>query len=294
MMTAKSRFTLPLSAAVRCALAAAALLAPAAARGDETGIDMSLTPAADQAAAAGPYRAADMRLVNHGSDALREVSLRWTEGGPTFVWPVALGPGAELTKRVFLLAGAPLQTYRATFKGAPPPPPGRATISWPIDTVARDALVSPSAYASHEREGPTWSAQMRLNVMLGAAIAALAAATTLFLPPRVLRTGVLLGVISLAAAAAAVALGGTEVVVEDVVAFDAGQTPGQADGERCLHVVAVRRTTRWSHPDARLEPIYKDTSQMDGETMTIDPRHGASVVISPGELRLFRATARGL
>lgn len=289
-MILESTFSPSVTRAARRAIVVAGVLAlAAAALADEAGIEITLKAAPDQTGSMGPYRQADLKLVSHGDQVLREISLRWTEGGPTFVWPVALGPGAQLTKRVFLPVGAPLQTYRATFKGDPPAPPGRATISWPIEMVARDALINPSAYESVERPGAKWSAPLRLNVMLGAAVTALAAAATLFCRPHVLRTCALLGIIALTAGAGALTLANTDVVIEDVITVD----DGRANAARYLYVVAVRRTTRWTHPDARLAPVYKDASQMDGETMTIDPRHGAEAVISPGELRLFHAAARG-
>ena len=318
-------------ASCACILAVAVACAPAGpARAQRPGIEMTFEVCADQTGAVGPYRAGDLTLTNHGKEVLREVRLRWTEGGPTIVCPVVLAPGAQQKVRVFLPAAAPLQTYRATFRGDGPFPPAEATISWSIEHAAREAWVSSSAYEPYDMSQPTWSGQVRMNVMLGTAIAALAAAGTLFLRRRVVRMCALLAVAAIASAGGALALAGTDLVVDDVFALNPAQparqtvrtcallavaatasaggalapagtdlvvddvfaldAPPPGGPRRNLHVVAVRRTTRWSPPDVRLVPVYKDESQMYNEAMILHPHHGASVVISPGQLRLFRTT----
>ena len=278
----------------RCLLAVAAVLVPAGpAWSAEPGIEMKLEASADQAGAVPPYRAAELTLTNRSTEMLREVRLQWTEGGPTVICPVALAPDAEQIMRVFLPAGAPLQTYRATFRGDPLLGPAEVTIPWPIEHAAREAWVSPSAYEPYGQSLPAWSGQVRLNVMLGTAIVALAAAATLFLQARAIRTWVILAVVAAATGAGALMLAGTDVLVEVVIALDKAQPGIEASPGRNLHVVATRRTVRWSHPDASLAPVYRDESQMSDEMMTLHPRHGAVVVVAPGQLRLFRATPGG-
>ena len=253
------------------------------------GIQMKLEVSADPSGAVWPYGAADLALANRSAAVLREVRLRWTEGGPTVICPVALAPDAEQVVRVYLPAGAPLQTYAATFRGDPLLEPATVTMSWPIERVAREAWVSASAFEPYDRSPPTWSGPVRLNVMLGAVLAALAAAATLFLPSQRMRTSVLLAVAATATAAAASTLAQTDVLVEDVIPLESPQPGIAASPGRNLHVVAARRTLRWTHPDARVAPVYRDESELAEETMTLDPRRGASVVIAPGQLRLFRA-----
>ena len=125
--------------------------------------------------------------------------------------------------------------------------------------------------------------------MLGAAIVALGAAATLFLRRRAIRLAALGGVIALASGMSLLMLTGREVLVETGPLAD-GSAGAEASGERYLYVVSARRTSRWTHPDEKLAPVYKDESHMDAETMTLHPHHGASVEITPGEVRLFRAT----
>ena len=278
----------PLAVAAVCVL-----LGAARASGQE--IEMTIVPADDQTTVLGPCRPADLTLTNRSKDVLREVRLRWAEGGPTVICPVALASGASQEIRVFLPAGSPLQTYHVTFQGDPSLSAAEVTIRWPIEQAARAGWLSPSAYEPYDQPLPSWSDQVRLNVMLGAGVLALAAAAVLFLQPTPVRTCAMLLLVAAGTGAGAIMLANTDVLVEDVVALDVDTPqPGMKPWPgRNLYVVASRRTVQWSHPDAHLAPVYKDESQMYDEAMTLDPRSGASVAISPGQLHLFRATARG-
>ena len=55
-----------------------------------------------------------------------------------------------------------------------------------------------------------------------------------------------------------------------------------------LYVVAARRTSRWTHPDARLAPIYYNRLDMPEDTMVVHADRGISVRLRPGMVRLFR------
>ena len=281
---------------LRCVLAVVAvcvLAGAARARGGK--IEMTIKPADDKGTVPGPYRLADLTLTNRSKEVLSEVRLRWSEGGPTIIVPVVLAPGAEeKDKRVFLPAGSPLQTYRATFQGDPSLRPTDVTIRWPIERAARADWLSPSAYEPYDRPLPTWSDKVRLNVMLGAGVLALAAAAALFLQPTHARTCAMLLLIAAGTGAGAIMLARTDVLVEDVIDLNTDTPhPGIKPWPgRNLYVVATRRTVQWSHRDVHLAPVYKTASQMGEETMTLDPRRGAAVTIEPGRLRLFRATPR--
>lgn len=278
---------------------ATALAETAPANAIEPGVDISLSASSDQSDAAGPYRVAELTVTNNSSEVLREIHLRWTEGGPTLVLPVALARGTPQTMRVWLPAGSQLQTYRATFPDHGGLGPVEATLSWPIEQVTHDALISPATYAEHLGPPPAWPGAMRRNILLGAAIAALAAAATLFLRKGAARIGVLLAVLAAASTAGALMLRDRGVLVENVIAIEdeptrtdaspQDQSPSQS--QKYLYIVSCRRTTRWSHGDANIAPVYRDDSQLYGETMTRHPRRGVSVVITPGELRLFRSAS---
>ena len=167
--------------------------------------------------------------------------------------------------------------------------PGEATITWPIEQVTRDELIAPTDYARYGRSQPRWSAPLRRNIMLAAALGAIAAAATLFLRRRAIRLAAVLGVIVVTSGVGAWVLAGQDVLVEGGPITEA-PVGAAASGERFLYVVSARRTCRWTHPDAKLAPVYEDDSHMEAETMTLHPHHGAAVEIAPGQARLFRAT----
>jgi len=283
-------------------LAVTALLAASApARADAPKIDIALTPATDAFEATGPYRETDMTVTNNSSDVLREIHLRWTEGGPTLVLSIALAGETSQTMRLWLPAGSQLQTYRATFPRRAELAPAEATLSWPVEQVTRDVLISPAAYAEHLSSPSPWPQAMRRNMILAAVMTALAAAATLFLRNATARIGALLVVLALASAGGVAMFDEKDVLTESVIAIEddspqsdaATRNAGQSEStsKKYLYIVSSRRTMRWSHDDANIAPIYRDDSQLYGETMTRHPHQGASVVITPGELRLFKSTS---
>jgi len=293
-MTARGRGASRVVSVSWMALAVVATLAGTApANAAEPGLDVSLNASSDQSGATGPYRAAELTVTNNSTEVLREIRLRWTEGGPTLILPVALPRGTPQTVRVWLPAGSQVQTYRITFAGHGESGSAEATLRWPVEQITRDVLISPETCAEHVGPPPAWSGAMRRNAMLGAALTALAATATLFLRKGTARMGALLAVLVVASGVGAGVLHDSDALIVNVIALEDDSAHADASHlkQKYLYIVSSRRTTRWTHDDAHLAPVYRDDSQLYGETMTRHPHQGASVVITPGELRLFRSAS---
>ena len=255
-------------------------------------ISASLKPSAIQSQVAFPYRSAELAVRNPGNRMITAVCLRWRHGGPEIVVPTAVAPGSRQVLKVNLPAASPLQAYRVQLRGDDSSAESvlgelDLTITWPVEDVADRAFVDPGAYRPYLDAFPGWRESLRRNVFLGAVLACLAVAATLFVRPPAIRLIALAAVILAAATASAWAFTNADPGVELVEAQPPLPVREASEGDRLL-VVACRRTVDWTHPNPRLAPVYYSREEMAEDTMVVDARNGVSVRLHPGRIRLFR------
>ena len=263
----------------------------------DTAASLAPTPARD--ARVWPYRAAQLSVTNQSGRIARAVSLRWVGGGPTMIYPATIPPKSGQTILVSLPAVAAEQWYHVRLLAEDRADAERlaeseAAITWPPQSATTDddddrgqAFIDPDACDEYAFDVPQWPARARANVLIAAAIAAMAMAAVLFVRHRGARM-VLLVVVAVAAAAVIykAVLPRNTIVVRTL---GGAELPIYAAApEDSLHVVAVRRTTRWTHPDARLAPVYYSKRHMAEDTTIVHADRGISASLRPGDVRLFR------
>jgi len=259
----------------------------------------SLAPAPARDARVWPYRAAELSVTNQSGRIARAVSLRWVGGGPTMIYPATIPPKSGRTILVCLPAVAAEQWYRACLlaedrAGAERLAESEAAVTWPPRSARNDAddefgqaFIDPEACEHYAFDMPQWPARTRANVLIAAAIAAMAMAAVLFVHHRGARMALLV-VVAVAAAAVIykAVLPRNTIVVRTLEGTELPMYAATPDDS--LYVVAVRRTTRWTHPDARLAPIYYSKRHMAEDTTIVHADRGISASLRPGDVRLFR------
>ena len=263
------------------------------------GTAASLAPAPARDARVWPYRAAELSVSNQSGRIARAVSLRWVGGGPTMIYPATIPPQSGRTILVSLPAVAAEQWYHVRLLAEDRADAERlaeseAAVTWPPQSATTDAdnefgqaFIDPDACDEYAFDVPHWPARARANVLIAAAIAAMAMAAVLFVRHRGARM-VLLVVVAVAAAAVIykAVLPHNTIVVRTLGGAELPIYAATPDDS--LYVVAVRRTTRWAHPDARLAPIYYSKRHMAEDTTVVHADRGISASLRPGDVRLFR------
>ena len=284
---------------VKAAAALLILLSGAAAAADAA---VSLAPAQSRRddERVWPYRAAELTVKNESDRIVRAVALRWVGGGPTMIYPATIPPQSGQTIPVSLPAVAVEQWYDVRLLAEDSPDADvvaefEAPITWPlrppeppVDDDFDRAFIDPYACEQYAFDVPQWSNRARANVLIAAALAALAMAATLFVRRRAVRLVLLAATIAAATAAIHEAVLPRDVVVQRVLSQGSDLPIYAAGPGDSLYVVAARRTSHWTHPDARLAPIYYNRLDMAEDTMVVHADRGISVPLRPGLVRLFR------
>jgi hypothetical protein len=269
----------------------AAVFAAPTASASEVGF--SLAPAAVQGA--GPYRDLRLSVRNHSTQPVRAVSVRMGEGGPAYLFPLAIPPEANSSLTVPLPVFVPEQTYvvRALAgEEADSPVLSAATVatSWPAERVSPIDFIDPQLYARHEGRASRWPEGFLRELFLasGAVCAALLGVVLLRSPGR--RLSVVLA-IAAASAAGILIWADRETPVAQYTVAASPRRDANGPGEATL-VVSCLRTTEWRHPSALLIPIYRSPRQMLEDDAVAEGREGMSLTIHSGEMRIFRVPNR--
>ena len=247
-----------------------------------------------------PYRAAELTVKNRSDRIVRAVAVRWVGGGPTMIYPATIPPQSGQAIQVSLPAVAVEQWYDVRLLADDSPDADvvaefEAPITWPLRPLAPNeehnlgqAFIDPYACEQYAFDVPQWSNRARANVLFAAALAALAMPATLFAQRRAVRLVLLAAAIAAATAAIHKAVLPRDVMVQRVLSQGSDLPIYAAGPGDSLYVVAARRTSRWTHPDARLAPIYYNRLDMPEDTMVVHADRGISVRLRPGMVRLFR------
>jgi len=260
-------------------------------------VDLRLSPA--DTGSPGPYRSAILSVANPSAQSVRAVSIRMVEGGPAFLFPLAVPPEANATLAVELPVFTPEQGYgvRALAnEDARAQALATATIAttWPPDRISPVDLIDSDAYVRNEGKAASWPAGFLRELFIAAAVVCIAMASACFLRRPRWRLAVVAAIAVGAAMGTVAWVGrGTEVTHYTVEAPPASEADpsislGASRPAEALLIVSCLRTTKWRHPSGRLVPIYRDGRQMSQDDAVIDPRHGTSLTLHAGEIRVFR------
>jgi len=261
------------------------------------GLDVSLKPTGLWDQSREPYPSAELTIDNSDGAVGRVIgaaSIRCADGGPTFLYPLALAPRTSRTLRIYLPAISLRQEVDVRLLAAESPQAEvlatrRLAVTWPEELLARSmpSLVDPGAYQAWQRQRslPAWSAGLKQAAFLACVVAAIAAASTLMIGRGPLRLAAMVVVAGAAAAAMAGVLGGTDtLVVNDFSPEAAADTRPAA--QRMVAATCLR-TTEW-RGEEDFVPIYESADKMADETMLVRPGEGITVLIRPEAVRLFR------
>ena len=241
-----------------------------------------LEPAGDTGP--GPYGAARLTVSNASETVVRGLAIRWRRGGPSFVHPVAVAPGAEASITVALPAMSVQQVFdvsaladagdpRSTLSTA------AAEIEWDPQHVRPEAFLNAEAYESWLDAPPVWPEVLRKALIGAAALFCIAVTASLFIRRAAVRVGVVVALAVAATVAACVVLPRQPVLIERNVSDDDG---------RPLVILTTHRTTDWQTPATDLIPLYYSKGQMRDDTMVVRAAAQMSLTIRPGQVRLFR------
>ena len=177
------------------------LLAPAAGAGQ---VAVALQAAEAGATEATPYRQASLTVTNGLDETISAVSLRADDGGPTLLLPLTAPPGGRGRRNVALPATSPEQTYTVrlldrydTGGGGPTASvlaETQAPISWPVERVAAERILSRQAFAAFQADRPTWPTTFRQQVLIALAGMTVLTGFVLAIPGRRWRVALVLGV----------------------------------------------------------------------------------------------------
>lgn len=241
---------------------------------------VTLTPAPDEPRSPLPYQMARLSVTNRGEAVVGAVSVQDVRGGLTVLRPATIAPGATETIVVPLLAFSTQQTFRVQLLAGPEPGArvlfeARPLVAWPGEIVEATlaALLDAPAYDHLAGQSPLWPADVRLNILGLAALAALLLVATMFIHRPALRLGALFLLIAAATLAAALALRAQELLVV------------RDSGPRLA--VSARRTIDWSEHYETLVPLYAVKSQLTSDTAILGPGYTLRTTIRPDSPRLF-------
>lgn len=230
-----------------------------------------------------PYRDATLTVRNPTSLPIRAVRLRSREGGPAMQFPLAIAPGGEASRKIFLPTLSAVQKYDIAlltedeFRALPRATVG-AEIHWPIDFLTREEFLSPDLWREHHAAPSSWNDAVLSWAFLAGIWIALACSAVLLLRRPGRRAVAWLAALCLSWTAAAGwwYFAGREVLLTK--AF-----PGGA-------LVQARRTGEYTLPGVswRCAPIYAHADSIREETLIVHPRQGLFLTLSAGEKRLFR------
>lgn len=275
-----------------CILAGALLLTTAAA-GE---VQVSLAPA-EGPADAGGYAPAVLRVADDGAElpgVVNAAAVRWAEGGPTHLVPLAVAPGATQEARLSLPVARARQEFdvrllRADGADAEELLTRRVAVRWPAEAVrAAPPIVDASAYRDAPRRA--WPARRKLTLLALAVVAAAGMAATLFASRAWPRAGLLAFVVAAGTAGMTLASGGPGIErteVEHARPERAGEMAGPWVDETLVAVSSLR-TAEWRHAPGDLAPVYPSREALAADTAVVHPQRGLRLTLEAGAPRLFR------
>jgi hypothetical protein len=273
-----------------CALCASVLVLFFDAQTAQGQVDLKLEPVTGQAATAA-YRDLVLSVANHAKEPVRAVSIRMIEGGPAFLFPLAVPSEANAAMTVSLPVSAPEQVYVVRALAgedvhAAALVAATLATTWPTDRISPVDFVDPQAYARYEEKAASWPGGFLSEMFIAATVACIALSAAVFIRRRAWRLAAV-GVVAAACAAGILvwAQRGAPLVQTTVEAPQA--TEANRPAEATL-VVSCLRTTQWQHPSTRLIPIYASPERMARDDAVILPRQGISLTLHAGETRVFR------
>ena len=253
------------------------------------GGELAVEPAASQPA--GACRAAVLSVANHSSQPVRAVAVRMIEGGPTWLWPLAVPPDANAS----LAVSVPVQTLEQGYAlralageraDSPAIATSSVTVSWPTGPAAPFRLLRQDLYQDHEDKIASWPMGFRRELFLAVAAGCIALAGAVLLRRRAWKL----------AAVAAVAVGATVAILlwverrgdvaQYAVASSSAAEPNAP--QATLLIVSSPRTTAWRHPSSEIIPLYGSPGQMARDDAVIQSGRGISLTVHAGELRVFQ------
>lgn len=250
---------------------------------------ISLQPADGEMDRAWPYRPAWLEIKS--SAAYRAVTLRWTQGGPTQLYPATADAEGKARLLVHLPAIALVQEYEvhlfvdaetALADGQHAGEPGAsatAQIAWPAEWLTTSAFLDPQAYGSHSETLPAWPAMIRRGAALLAVLLPLTAGAAMLIPAGRWRTLGLGGILLAATLAGSLLCRNTPVLVI------------REDGKNL--VVLSRRTTAVvlesvAKPSKSLYPVYAARWQILEDDLLLRGTQPYRYTQRPAMARLFR------
>ena len=241
-----------------------------------------------------PYARAILNVQNAGANAIQAISLQEARGGPTFVYDLLVPPGTTRSARIDLLASSVHQSYDVRSLAGKDHNSGtlaeeRAGISWAEDLVEKAGrhLIDPALHGRWEHDVATWPPVLLQNMILAALLICLTAAATFFLRSVRFRAAMILIVVAGGTCAVVWLLRSQPTVLMRELETDVG-APGQRDRQRPLIVLTARRTTKWSHSADDFIPVYPTVSAMTDDDVVIHPGRGMTLILYPGQVRLFK------
>jgi len=250
-----------------------------------------------------PYRNAVLTVENPTGQEITAVSLRWRQGGPKMVFPVTILPGAKAEVPVVLPAIAPTQTYEVQWwlRDKPDAPCreftlAEAEISWPVELLTTGEFIDPAAYESHLEYMPAWPGRLKRTIFLVATLFVLAVAGVLLVPWKSVRL-ILLGLFIIAASAVLsvqFSLTPTLLIRPAGSGFVLTCRRTQDVSFESFPLVPASNIDDFksSYDPRGISPVYFAPWQMKQDNMTVHATEGASLTITPREIRLFRLRSR--
>jgi hypothetical protein len=253
-------------------------------------VDLRLEPVPAQATP-GTYRVMILSVANHAKQPVRAVSIRMVEGGPAYLYPLAVPPEANAAISVSLPVAAPEQFYvvRALAgEDAKSPALAAATVAtqWAPGRISPVDFVDSQPYTQYEDKQARWPGWFLRELFVAVAVACIALSAAIFIRGPARRM-VVVGVLA-AGCAAGILVWSQRGVPLTQTAVDASPSDDANRPAEATLVVSSLRTIQWRHTSARLIPIYRTLDQMARDDAVIEPRQGISLTLHAGETRIFR------
>lgn len=257
-----------------------------------------------------PLRRAVLTIRNGLAQTIHAVSLHADDGGPRRLLPITAAPRGSARLGVSLPATSAAQNWTLRFfdrydNGADPGPPARliartqASIRWPLDQVATDAIVNPRALDALDQVRPVWPTAFRQEVLIALAGMIVLAGFALFFPARWANLAAVMVVV---AGASALLVWMLTRVAPPVVQARTGHVLLRGTDGRQHHLTVTRltslRTAEASAEGAGDWCLYRDRADMAADRTLLrpaEPAHSSGVPISsptaPREMKMVVGVA---